>query len=111
MRLRVPSGWGSIWPRSRSISTSMAPSTGAADGPNADAPRAQVVVPVRILDYFRNVEHHQPAQIITSLPQILAALDTIHALAGSEKLIVAGHDPEVAHYGRIGSLLPRFLAY
>jgi hypothetical protein len=27
---------------------------------------------------------------------MLAAFDTIHALAGSEKLIVAGHDPEVA---------------
>jgi hypothetical protein len=46
--------------------------------------------------FYRNVERYQPVQIITSLPQMLAAFDTIHALAGGDKLIVAGHDPEVA---------------
>src|SRR5256886_3816599 len=38
----------------------------------------------------------QPVQIITSLPEMLAAFETIHALAGAERLIVAGHDPLVA---------------
>jgi glyoxylase-like metal-dependent hydrolase (beta-lactamase superfamily II) len=46
--------------------------------------------------FYRNVERYQPIQIITSLPQMLAAFDTIHALAGSRDRIVAGHDPEVA---------------
>ena len=36
-------------------------------------------------------------EIITNLPQMLAAFDTIDALAGPERLIVAGHDPEVAN--------------
>jgi hypothetical protein len=35
-------------------------------------------------------------QIITSLPEMLEAFETIHALAGTERLIVAGHDPQVA---------------
>jgi hypothetical protein len=35
-------------------------------------------------------------QIITSLPEMLTAFETIHELAGAEKLIVAGHDPQVA---------------
>jgi glyoxylase-like metal-dependent hydrolase (beta-lactamase superfamily II) len=46
--------------------------------------------------FYRNVETRQPVQIITSLPEMLAAFETIHTLAGSERLIVAGHDPEVA---------------
>jgi glyoxylase-like metal-dependent hydrolase (beta-lactamase superfamily II) len=46
--------------------------------------------------FYRNVETGQPVQIITSLPEILAAFETIHELAGNEKLIVAGHDPDVA---------------
>jgi glyoxylase-like metal-dependent hydrolase (beta-lactamase superfamily II) len=46
--------------------------------------------------FYRNVETRQPVQIITSLPEMLKAFETIHALAGSEKLIVAGHDPEVS---------------
>jgi glyoxylase-like metal-dependent hydrolase (beta-lactamase superfamily II) len=46
--------------------------------------------------FYRNVERRQPTQIITDLPQMLAAFDTIHALAGARERIVAGHDPEVA---------------
>jgi glyoxylase-like metal-dependent hydrolase (beta-lactamase superfamily II) len=46
--------------------------------------------------FYRNVERRQPVQIITDLPQMLAAFDTIHALAGARERIVAGHDPEVA---------------
>ena len=34
--------------------------------------------------------------LFTSLPQMLAGFDTIHALAGDRSRIVAGHDPEVA---------------
>ena len=46
--------------------------------------------------FYRNVERRQPVQIITSLPEMLTAFETIDALAGAEKLVVAGHDPEVA---------------
>ena len=44
----------------------------------------------------RNVERRQPTQIITHLPQMLAAFDTIDALAGDPGRVVAGHDPLVA---------------
>jgi glyoxylase-like metal-dependent hydrolase (beta-lactamase superfamily II) len=46
--------------------------------------------------FYRNVERRQPVQLITSLPEMLAAFDTIQALAGDPARVVAGHDPEVA---------------
>jgi glyoxylase-like metal-dependent hydrolase (beta-lactamase superfamily II) len=46
--------------------------------------------------FYRNVERYQPVQLITSLPDMLAAFDRIHALAGDPARIVAGHDPAVA---------------
>jgi glyoxylase-like metal-dependent hydrolase (beta-lactamase superfamily II) len=58
--------------------------------------RGTVVLTSDASHFYRNVETGQPVQIITSLPEMLAAFETIHALAGPEKLIVAGHDPEVA---------------
>jgi hypothetical protein len=54
--------------------------------------------------FYRNVETRQPVQIITNLPEMLEAFETIYALAGAEKLIVAGHDPEVA--GRFNTVEP-----
>jgi glyoxylase-like metal-dependent hydrolase (beta-lactamase superfamily II) len=57
--------------------------------------RGRAVLTSDASHFFRNVERRWPTQIITSLPQMLAAFDTIHALAGPD-LIVAGHDPEVA---------------
>ncbi len=58
--------------------------------------RGTVVLTSDASHFYRNVETRQPVQIITSLPEMLAAFETIHALAGKEKLIVAGHDPQVA---------------
>ncbi|HSE96180.1 MAG TPA: N-acyl homoserine lactonase family protein [Methylomirabilota bacterium] len=58
--------------------------------------RGRVVLTSDASHFYRNVERYQPVQIITSLPEMLAGFDTIHALAGAEKLIVAGHDPAVA---------------
>jgi glyoxylase-like metal-dependent hydrolase (beta-lactamase superfamily II) len=58
--------------------------------------RGPVVLTSDASHFYRNVEARQPVQIITSLPEMLAAFETIHALAGAERLIVAGHDPEVA---------------
>ena len=58
--------------------------------------RGTVVLASDASHFYRNVETRQPVQIITSLPEMLAAFETIHALAGAQRLIVAGHDPEVA---------------
>jgi hypothetical protein len=33
---------------------------------------------------------------MTSLPEMLTGFETIHRLAGADKLIVAGHDPQVS---------------
>ena len=59
-------------------------------------PRGTVVLTSDASHFYRNVETRQPVQIITSLPEMLAAFETIHALAGRERLIVPGHDPTVA---------------
>jgi glyoxylase-like metal-dependent hydrolase (beta-lactamase superfamily II) len=58
--------------------------------------RGTVVLTSDASHFYRNVETRQPVQIITSLPEMLTAFETIHALAGKERLIVAGHDPDVA---------------
>jgi glyoxylase-like metal-dependent hydrolase (beta-lactamase superfamily II) len=58
--------------------------------------RGRVVLTSDASHFYRNVERMQPVQIITNLPEMLSAFETIHALAGPERLIVAGHDPEVA---------------
>jgi len=58
--------------------------------------RGRVVLTSDASHFYRNVERFQPTQIITSLPEMLQGFETIHALAGPQKLIVAGHDPDVA---------------
>ncbi len=58
--------------------------------------RGPVVLTSDASHFYRNVETRQPVQIITSLPEMLAAFETIDALAGAQRLVVAGHDPEVA---------------
>jgi len=58
--------------------------------------RGTVVLTSDASHCYRNVETRQPTQIITSLPEMLAAFETIHELAGDAKLIVAGHDPQVS---------------
>jgi len=61
-----------------------------------DTARGPVVLTSDASHFYRNVEKRQPVQIITSLPEMLQAFETIDSLAGAEKLIVAGHDPLVA---------------
>ncbi len=63
---------------------------------SVETARGPVVLTSDASHFYRNVERRQPVQIITDLPQMLAAFETIHALAGPDRLIVAGHDPEVA---------------
>jgi hypothetical protein len=45
--------------------------------------------------FYHNIENRQPVQIITSLPEMLDAFETIDELAGKERLVVAGRDPAV----------------
>jgi glyoxylase-like metal-dependent hydrolase (beta-lactamase superfamily II) len=63
---------------------------------SVETARGLVVLTSDASHFYRNVETRQPVQIITNLPEMLAAFETIHTLAGAEKLIVAGHDPQVA---------------
>jgi glyoxylase-like metal-dependent hydrolase (beta-lactamase superfamily II) len=58
--------------------------------------RGTVVLTSDASHFYHNVETRNPTQIITSLPEMLEGFETIHTLAGKEKLIVAGHDPLVA---------------
>jgi glyoxylase-like metal-dependent hydrolase (beta-lactamase superfamily II) len=58
--------------------------------------RGTVVLTSDASHFYHNVETRQPVQIMTSLPEMLTGFDTIHRLAGAEKLIVAGHDPQVS---------------
>ena len=58
--------------------------------------RGAVVLTSDAAHFYHNVETRQPTQIFTSLPEMLEGFETIHALAGAEKLIVSGHDPLVA---------------
>lgn len=58
--------------------------------------QGRIVLTADASHFYRNVERRQPVQIITNLPEMLAAFDTIHALAGAPERIVVGHDPEVA---------------
>ncbi len=58
--------------------------------------RGRVVLASDASHFYRNIERRHPIQIITSLPDMLAAFEKIDELAGPEKLVVTGHDPEVA---------------
>jgi len=58
--------------------------------------RGTVVLTSDASHFYHNVETRNPTQIITSLPEMLEGFETIHTLAGKDKLIVAGHDPLVA---------------
>jgi glyoxylase-like metal-dependent hydrolase (beta-lactamase superfamily II) len=63
---------------------------------SVETKRGTVVLTSDASHFYHNVETRQPVQIITSLPEMLDAFETIDALAGKEKLVVAGHDPQVA---------------
>ncbi len=63
---------------------------------SVETARGRVVLTSDASHFYRNVERYQPVQLITSLPEMLAAFDTIRALAGSPDLVVPGHDPAVA---------------
>jgi glyoxylase-like metal-dependent hydrolase (beta-lactamase superfamily II) len=61
-----------------------------------DTARGRVVLTSDAAHFYKNVEGRQPVQIITNLPEMYAAFETIDALAGPGRLVVAGHDPQVA---------------
>ncbi|MFI0464722.1 hypothetical protein ACH347_11630 [Saccharopolyspora sp. 5N102] len=45
--------------------------------------------------FYENVEQEKPYGIVTHLPSMYDAFDTLHALASGPELIVPGHDPQV----------------
>jgi len=63
---------------------------------SVETARGTVVLTSDASHFYHNVETRHPVQIITSLPEMLDAFETIDALAGAGRLIVAGHDPQVA---------------
>lgn len=58
--------------------------------------RGTVVLTSDASHFYHNVETREPLQIITRLPEMLTAFETIDRLGGSAKLVVAGHDTQVA---------------
>jgi glyoxylase-like metal-dependent hydrolase (beta-lactamase superfamily II) len=62
---------------------------------SVETARGPVVLTSDASHFYRNVERRQPVQIATDLPAMMDAFDTIEALAGPSRLVVAGHDPEV----------------
>jgi glyoxylase-like metal-dependent hydrolase (beta-lactamase superfamily II) len=93
-RIRIVEGEQELWPGLRVHR--LGGHTAGLQIVTAATARGRVVLTSDASHFYRNVERYQPVQIITSLPEMLAGFDTIHALAGAEKLIVAGHDPLVA---------------
>ena len=63
---------------------------------SVETARGTVVLTSDASHFYHNVETRQPVQIITSLPEMLDAFETIDTLAGATRLVVAGHDPQVA---------------
>ena len=63
---------------------------------SVETARGPVILTSDASHFYHNIENRQPVQIITSLPEMLDAFETIDELAGKERLVVAGHDPAVA---------------
>jgi glyoxylase-like metal-dependent hydrolase (beta-lactamase superfamily II) len=63
---------------------------------SVETARGRVVLASDASHFYRNLERRQPVQLITDLPAMLAAFETIESLAGRTGPIVAGHDPLVA---------------
>ena len=63
---------------------------------SAPTARGPVVLTSDASHFYRNIERRDPVQIITSLPEMLQGFERIDELAGSSRLVVTGHDPEVA---------------
>ena len=63
---------------------------------SVETARGPVILTSDASHFYHNIENRQPVQIITSLPEMLDAFETIDALAGKARLVVAGHDPAVA---------------
>src|SRR2546422_125168 len=93
-RVRIVDGDHEVWPgiRVRRVGGH----TAGLQIVTVETRRGTVVLTSDASHFYHTVETRQPVQIITSLPEMLTAFETIDTLAGSAKLIVAGHDPQVA---------------
>lgn len=63
---------------------------------SVETARGRVVIASDAAHFYRNLERRQPVTFITNLPDMYTAFETIETLAGSEGLVVTGHDPQVA---------------
>src|SRR5262249_60114282 len=72
--------------------------------------RGPVVLTSDASHFYHNVETRQPVQIITSLPQMLTAFETIDRLARPAKPVVARPRPPAEEPGQEGGARPPQLA-
>jgi len=60
-----------------------------------DTARGQVVLASDATHYYANIEEDRPFRIVSNLPQMYDAFETVRTLAGSPDHIIPGHDPLV----------------
>jgi glyoxylase-like metal-dependent hydrolase (beta-lactamase superfamily II) len=65
------------------------------DGTAEIVPRGQVVLASDAAHYYANIEEDRPFRIVSDLPQMYDAFETIRTLADSPDHIIPGHDPLV----------------
>ena len=57
--------------------------------------RGRVVLASDAAHYYANIEEDRPFRIVSDLPQMYDAFETIHTLADSPEHVIPGHDPLV----------------
>ncbi len=57
--------------------------------------RGRVVLASDAAHYYANIEEDRPFRIVSDLPQMYDAFETIRALADSPDHVIPGHDPLV----------------
>ncbi|MFI5267792.1 MAG: N-acyl homoserine lactonase family protein [Chloroflexota bacterium] len=57
--------------------------------------RGQVVLASDATHYYANIEEDRPFRIVSDLPQMYDAFETVRTLAGSPDNVIPGHDPLV----------------
>ena len=62
---------------------------------SVDTARGRVVLASDAAHYYANVEEDRPFRIVSDVPQMYDAFETIRALADSRDHIIPGHDPLV----------------
>jgi glyoxylase-like metal-dependent hydrolase (beta-lactamase superfamily II) len=90
-RIRMIDGPKELWPGLKII-----PVGGHTPGIQilvVDTARGPVVLANDTMHFYENYERRRPVQVTMNMPDALDAFETVKEYAGSEELIVAGHDP------------------